>query len=291
MKFVLFTLLFIFTACSELSFRTPAAVTRHVVFDIDWTIVSEIKNPSPKDLKNPRVIEVQSHFYYIHDGLEEFIEDIVKKGDVKISFYSGGEWERNRELLSKIKLKNNQSLLDTAYKIKNREDLVSVENPPANARFAERYKKDLRKISKELDELIMFDDTADFVIEDVVNQNKHVFHIGKAFEYFDSFQAARGKSGEYVPNTVDEWLLNREKLNVLHMAFNEAYMEAQSKGVSFSEAMKKREELLNLKDHQWNAYSSRYYKQFKGMQVPSYSIKTGLHDCRSLALEVMLNGR
>lgn len=287
MKLLFLTLLLILSACSEFTLRNPAALQKHIVFDIDWTIVSEIKNPDAIQLKNPRVIKVHDHFYYINDGLEEFVEDILRKGDVKVSFYSGGELIRNQELLKKIKLKSGQSLFEIAYKIKGREDLVSVTDAPAGARFAERYKKDLKKIADNLEELIMFDDTLDFALDESINQNKHVFYIGKAFLYFEKFESVKGASGEYIPSSKEEWLLNREKLNILRGAFNDAYTEAQSKGISFSEAMKKREELLNLKDHQWNDYSSQYYKASKGIPL----IRSNSQNCSGMVLEVMLNHR
>jgi hypothetical protein len=50
---------------------------RHLVFDIDWTIVKEIRegDPAPKD--KSRLIVVEGKTYYVNEGVEDFIEEIV----------------------------------------------------------------------------------------------------------------------------------------------------------------------------------------------------------------------
>ena len=257
------TFLFIFflSACSSQLLRNPAGVSdeKHVVFDIDWTIVSEIKTAEGRKLPSTRIIEVDGRYYFITEGLEGLIENILDKKDIKISFFSGGTQERNLELLSKIKLKDKRSLKDIAYKILNFEDLVEVDKNEGLP-FFQRYKKDLSKISPDLDKLIMFDDTDNFTLETKYPQNNHVFHIGTTFEYFESFKDTRGLTGQYIPAAYDQWLLNNKKFYILNAALNEAYYEASTQNISFSEAMKKQEDLLELKSHQWNELSERYYK-------------------------------
>lgn len=255
-----FLFIFFLTACSQLV-RTPAGVNgvKHVVFDIDWTIVSEIKISEGKKLPSTRMIEVDGHQYFINEGLEEFIQNILDKKDVKISFFSGGSEVRNHELLSKIRLKDNRSLKDIAFKILNFEDLVKVEDNE-NLPFSQKYKKDLSKISSNLDQLIMFDDTYDFVLETRQLQNNYVFYIGTTLEYFESFNETRELTGKYIPASYEQWLLNNKKLYILIQAFNAAYEEASNENISFSEAIKKQEDLLNLKSGQWSELAERYYR-------------------------------
>ena len=283
MKWPYFLFIFFLLSCTSLVTRDPAEISgeRHVVFDIDWTIVSEIKTISPDILKNKRVIEVQGKHYFINEGLEEFIGDILSRPKMKISFYSGGLATRNKELLLKIKLKNGQSLHEIAYKILSNEDLVPVVDIPKTARFADRFKKDLSKVSKNMEDLIMFDDTENFFLENGKSQRSHVFFIGKAFEFFENFSDTAGISGEYVPRTYDEWLLNKKKLSILHAVFNEAYEESTDSGITFSEAMKNREELLNLKDHQWNSYSNNFYNKNQRIKKPKVLQKE--MDCTQLS--------
>ncbi len=289
MKWLL--LLFIFTtfSCARLASRDPAdkAVERHIVFDIDWTIVSEIKNPTPADLKNKRIIEVEGLHYFISDGLEDFIENILNKKEMRISFYSGGKESRNIKLLSKIKLKNGKSLFDISYKVLGSNDLVPVLDAPPGARFAERFRKDLTKVSKDLDQLIMLDDTANFVVDSSDNQREHVFFIGKAFLHFEKYSDVEGQVGEYIPKSYDQWLLNRNRLRILNVMFSEAYEESIASGIPFSEAMKKREELLNLKDHEWNIHTKRLYKKL--YQFSEADIRPTGSDCRSMVLPLLLN--
>lgn len=268
MKWTLLILVLLFSACAELT-RYPANTDeiRHVVFDIDWTIVSEIKEG--RKVPSKRVVEVAGHKYHIAEGLEEFIQIILDKKDVKISFFSGGELARNEELLSKIKLKDQRSLKDIAYKVLSFEDLVAVD-AEEGAPFAERYKKDLTKISVDLDQLIMFDDTYNFALETKVPQNNNVFFIGSTLEYFESFKDAQGLTGKYVPANYDQWLLSNKKLYIINMAFNEAYLESKSGNITLSEAMKRKEDGLNLKSHEWNEVSEHYYKAyFKNAPIKS----------------------
>lgn len=268
MKWTLLILIFALSGCAQLM-RYPAAEsdTRHIIFDIDWTIVAEIKPEALKTMKSKRVIEVAGHSYFVNEGLELFIQNILDKKDVKISFYSGGKKERNLELLSKIKLSDGRSLRDVAYKILSFEDLAPTD-APADAPFFERFKKDLSKVTTELDQLIMFDDTYDFVLETKTIQTNHVFFIGSAFEHFESFNDTKNLSGKYVPKTEAEWLIDNKKLYLLNSAFNEAYSEASSGAITFSEAMKKKEDQLNLKERQWNELSERYYKNYFQIDFP-----------------------
>lgn len=260
MKWTLLIFVLLFSACAELA-RYPANTDeiRHVVFDIDWTIISEIKEG--RKVPSKRVIEVDGHRYFVAEGLEEFIQSILDKKDVKISFFSGGELVRNEELLSKIKLKDQRSLKEIAYKVLSFEDLI-VMDAPEGAPFAERYKKDLTKVSSDLDQLIMFDDTYNFSLETKVQQSNHVFFIGSTLEYFESFKDAKGLTGKFIPRSYEQWLLSNKKLYILNVAFNEAYMESKSGNITFSEAMKRKEDILNLKSQEWNEVSEHYFKAY-----------------------------
>lgn len=268
MKWTLLILIFVLAGCAQLT-RYPAAEAefRHVVFDIDWTIVAEIKPETQKTMKSKRVVEVAGHSYFVNEGLESFIQDILDKKDVKISFYSGGQRARNLELLSKIKLRDGRSLKDVSYKILSFEDLATTD-AAADAPFFERFKKDLSKVTPDLDQLIMFDDTYDFVLNTKADQTNHVFFIGSAFEHFESFKDTKELSGKYIPKTESEWMLNNKKLYILNAAFNDAYLESNSGNVPFSEAMKRKEDQLNLKGHQWNELSEHYYKNAVQIDFP-----------------------
>lgn len=256
MRFYLLTfILVLVSACAELS-RQPSSVTKvkHVVFDIDWTISAEVK----PEQKGRRIIEVEGKKYFIHDGVEEFIENLLRHDGVKISFFSGGSVTRNQSLLASIKLQDGRSLKDIAYKILNREDLTPVLNVPSTEKFYKRYKKDLTKISPDLEQLIMIDDTQHFVLNS--RQEEHVVYLGKTFEHFETFKETAGLSGEYVPRTESEWSFARKKMFILNGAFHEALKDSAESGISFSEAVKIQVKNLDLARSDWNEYSNEMYK-------------------------------
>lgn len=243
-------------SCSQMV-RTPASLKekKHVVFDIDWTITSEVK----PEFKGKRIIEVEGKKYFVHDGIEEFAEELLKKKEMNISFFSGGSRSRNHSLLRQIKLSDGRTLEDVAYRILNNEDLTSVEGALPTDRFSVRYKKDLRKVSSDLSNLVMLDDTEHFVLNQ--KQEEHVLVIGKTFQHFENFSDAKLATGDYIPHSVGEWSLAQKKLLVLNGAFNEAYRDTEQSGISWSEAVKNQEKLLDFSSGEWSDHSRIMYRK------------------------------
>ncbi|MDD4974068.1 MAG: hypothetical protein PHY93_06935 [Bacteriovorax sp.] len=240
--------------------RAPASlkVRKHVVFDIDWTITSEVK----PDFEGQRIIIVEGKKYFVHEGVEKLVEELLQKKEINISFFSGGSFARNHSLLSQIKLGDGRTLEDIAYKILNKEDLTKVEGALDSDKFFLRYKKDLSKITDDLNNLIMIDDTDHFVLNS--KQEEHVLFLGKTFQHFEKFSDAKIASGDYVPRSVGEWSFAQKKLLILSGAFNEAYLDAELSGISWSEAIKNQEKLLDFSSGEWNDYSrSMYGKSIK----------------------------
>lgn len=254
-----FLLAFLLSACAGLS-RGPASVakTRHIVFDIDYTIVSEVRPEGFEKRKLNRIIEIEGKKYFVHEGIEDLVQNLSARENVKISFFSGGSFSRNHALLAAIKLNDGRTLENVAYKILNREDLTSVTGVPATEKFSMRYKKDLTKVSHDLDELIMFDDTEHFVLNQ--KQEEHVLYLGKTFEHFETFKEAVNATGEFVPRTESEWSFARKKLYIVGGAVDAAFKESEASGISLSEAMKLEAKELNLGSSEWNDYSNKMYK-------------------------------
>lgn len=256
---LLFSLFLLLSSCAGWQ-RGPSSASgqqakiKHVVFDIDWTISAEVK----PEKRGRRIVEIEGKKYFIHDGVEEFIENLLRHEDVKISFFSGGGIGRNHALLASIKLSDGRTLKDIAFKILNREDLTPVLNIPPTEKFYKRYKKDLTRISPDLDQLIMIDDTREFVLN--AKQEEHVVYLGKTFEHFETFKEASVAAGEYVPRTESEWSFARKKMFILNGAFHEALKETEEGGLSFSEAMKMQVKNLDLARSDWNEYSHQMYK-------------------------------
>ena len=246
---------------------TEQVKERHLVFDIDWTIVKEIKEGDPVPKDKSRIIVVEGKTYYVNEGVEEFIEEAEKNAQLKISFFSGGSQSRNNELLSKIKLKNGKSLLDISYKVLSKENLIRVPNVPETAKFAEKNKKDLTLVSKALEDLTMLDDTDGFVYDHLERQSDSVYFIGKAFLHFDKFEDTLKTSGEYVPKTYEQWLLDRKKMWILKEAFKEAFDESLRTGMSLRDAMNKQELMMRLQEHEWNDHTLKLFKR-SGQVLP-----------------------
>lgn len=277
MNRLILLLLFTFSliSCTQWS-RAPSSrwiesSTKHVVFDIDWTITSEV---DPKFI-GKRIIEVEGKKYFVHFGLEEFIENLLSKEDIKISFFSGGTRSRNLGLLSQIKLSNGKSLADIAYKVLGKEDLTVIAGVKPEERFSKRFKKDLRLISQDLDQLIMIDDTQGFVFREA--DNEHVIYTGKTFQHFEKFSDSISESGEYIPKTVSEWSFAQKKLMILNGAIDQAYVESKNQGITFSEAIKNQEKLLDLNRGDWNDHS-------RAMLYRSTLIHSSGESCKTLLI-------
>lgn len=269
MKIINLLLLCLFTlaSCSH-GVRSPAAIHSyiHVVLDIDWTISSEV-DPS---FVGKRTILVDEKKYFIHDGLEEFIENLLSKNDIQISFFSGGSKKRNLALLSQIKISDGRTLADIAFKVLGKEDLSVVPDALPSDKFSLRFKKDLSKISSDFSNLVMIDDTQHFVLNS--EQEELVLFTGKTFQHFENFSDAKMLSGEYVPKTLEEWSFARKKLFILNGALEHAYQQSKVLGLSFREAVKLEESMLDLSSGQWNDYSNNLYQsalRFKIQNSPT----------------------
>ncbi len=134
-----------------------------------------------------------------------------------------------------------------------------MEHVPESARFAERYKKDLAKVSDDIDSIIMFDDTANFTLPNSARQQDQVFFMGTSYLPFASFEEAQKQTGDYVPKSDDAWKLDRERLELLREAFKESYQEWKSAGSNgqLSDHLKSKEVLLRFDSHQWTHYSRK----------------------------------
>lgn len=152
----------------------------HVVFDIDDTFAFSTENLPASD--SVIVVSAGNQEYSIPKAFLRGVETLLKLNEsgmpVKISFYSAGNGERNRALLSAIRLSDGRSLFDISNKVLNREDrfdpkaqLDSAGNridkeafQPAESMFRGQMKKDLRKIDADLERVILVDDDRSYVL-------------------------------------------------------------------------------------------------------------------------------
>lgn len=178
----------------------------HVVFDVDQTLAYKIHGDvggpgDPLHGRAGRVLEVNylkpeilpdgtpalnpdgsrkmtamAEKYRLYDGVAEFLEKLRSEHDVKVSFFSGASSARTTALLAALKMADGSSALDHAYRVKGEADLVRVRE---TGRYREMFRKDLGKISEDLENVIMVDDI-EFVLD---SQRRNLLHIGEEFPY------------------------------------------------------------------------------------------------------------
>lgn len=171
-----------------LFFPFSALAELHVVFDIDWTLVYPLEQaPKPPD---SLAVKIGGKWYRYSDRAGELIEHLHKRGDVKVSFFSGGEKTRNLELLKKLKLPSGKSADEIAHKILNADDMTRVSNDDT-LKFSERFKKDLRKISPDLDRVVLLDDVKNFVLP---GQEKNLLWTGGTYNFAATYAEAEARA-------------------------------------------------------------------------------------------------
>lgn len=174
-----------------------------IVFDIDLTIVSTLYDEEGTDLlrdpsdpkrgtfditfNSPELSgKIVTETYRRYDGVTDLMQELKrlqKEGLVRISFFSGGHEARNKALLKNIKLHDGSSLYDlaTPERIFSRTEMMATGLQPP-ARIRERFKKDLRIVNPNLEDVVLIDDIKEFVPD---SQKGNMFWIDEKFPYRD----------------------------------------------------------------------------------------------------------
>lgn len=252
---LVFGFVFFLETNDHLIHRTPSSevVERHVVFDLDWTLFSEfdpkIIQPNPE---NVFVVEGKSYF------LTPYAKDLIRflhESGVRISFFSGGHKERNLALLQSVQIEGLGSLEDVSYRILNREHLTVISSDVSKP-FTDRYKKDLKNIHKNLDEIIIVDDDFRFTVN--LDQKKNMFWLGPTYqvlEGFDQLPLYANSATTYLPATEEAFDLAQNKLLIIKEALREAMFIQEAKQISWREAVFEVQQKLEFKFAKYNQYS------------------------------------
>lgn len=192
----------------------------HIVFDLDWTLVTPLKQGSEKPfLHTGRVFVVEGHPYLLKEGMVAILEASLLKG-MKVSFFSGGKRSRNISLLKMIKLSNGKSLFDVAYKVLSFSDLSEV-SPDPQLRFSERYKKDLSKIHPELENIIFIEDIPHFAKGQGQRQTAWLGETtfpkldGKTIKESQDYWKSFNVEDRYLPQSIEQDWWQRRKAFLL----------------------------------------------------------------------------
>ena len=216
MKYSLAIIIFIFSFSS-----LSSTIDFNLIYDLDYTLVQEVDKNTPKSFK----LNFDGKYYKVNNWALEGIE-VFKAHGVSIHFFSGGQKERNIELLEKIKLSNGLSLKEIANNIWSKSDLDPAST---TGRFGERYKKNLLKLNLNLSKSLLIDDYFNFVPK---NQIDNLLWIGKTYYYFDTYAEAQhalrlGKfKAEYIPQSYDEWFIAKNKFKFVNELILDAVIKS-----------------------------------------------------------------
>tara|TARA_R110000868_G_scaffold75979_7_gene218918 strand:- start:7025 stop:7780 length:756 start_codon:yes stop_codon:yes gene_type:complete len=200
--------------------RAPASGgLKHVVFDLDGTLVESLGHNIPGDI----VLE-SGEAYHVFPHARELVEKVWKSG-AKVHFYSGGPNERNLDLLSKLKLSNGQSFTEIASSILGREDLIDLGEHVEGEYFTDRYRKDLTKIG-DLESLIIVEDNKFFPLDQA--QRARVLelpiHDGGPLK---QWRGERRLTWAY--EVMDDVLAGKPLEEINHVKINETIIESMRK--------------------------------------------------------------
>lgn len=265
--FLFLLILFVFWGCQHPFSRTPQsekAKPIHVVFDIDWTIVSNFEEGVSK-VPASKILSVEDKKYIPREYLVDLIENLLNEGMI-ISFYSGGSKSRNETLLKMIKLSNGKSLFDIAYKIKNFEDLYRVPGTVDTDSFTTKYKKDLLKISDDLDQIVLVDDMKNFFKGK--EQEANMLFLGPTYKYFETYQEAKLFQGEYRPNSVEEFNFDKSRFKLVNEILIDAKNSSESEGISFRDAVVDLSKKIDLESGHFNEFSLQALKKVNAKSLP-----------------------
>ena len=99
--------------------------------------------------------------FRLYDGFVELLQELKKQKHVRVSFFSAGSAIRLQTFLAKMRLPDGRFANEIAYRTLGESDLTRVGNA---GRFREMFRKDLRKISPDLENVILLDDV-DFALD------------------------------------------------------------------------------------------------------------------------------
>lgn len=204
----------------------------HVILDIDWTSTYSIyKNES--GFFDSKAFQIGSETYRVTDHLGEVLSALITKHpDVSVSFFSGGERNRNEKILTKIILPDGRTAADIAHFVFSRSDLTAVSQDPTLG-FENRFKKDIQRLIPEIDPqlTILIDDKPGFAVPPI----QSVSSLGRTSFQTEFFPDRAGD--EFSPRSAQMWWVERNKALVWLGALDFALEENRKTPGSFADQM------------------------------------------------------
>lgn len=202
-KFI--TLLYI-----TLSLSFAMAQTRHVVFNIDGTLVQAIpaKNYAAFNNKDQMISVTQGTrtlYYYMYPAAAALIEYLQKSPDYNVHFATAQSKDWAESVLKQMNIKYT-SLLSAPDMVASRVDLT--------------------KVSKDLSQVMLFTSFQNFAI---AGQEKNEFFLGKGLYFFESFDISQTEKAKVpaaaqvnFPATEEEWFTEQNKIAFIYQVLKEA---------------------------------------------------------------------
>ncbi len=211
--------LFSFTA-STFAKETVSKEPIYISIDIDGTVFDSINDMRQAETTHDLVRASDGLHKPVH-GAAAFVQSLldippskVGGAEIRLVFFSGGDAERNKRLLSQLVMKDGKSALDHTYKVLSAEDMTPVNAGPGteNLRRFERFKKDLKKIDRgiNLARVVHVDDIPQYVLPD---QAKNVLAIDPAYDYVENYS-------RYLENKRKGMVLKKPPISRKHWAYD-----------------------------------------------------------------------
>jgi hypothetical protein len=238
----LLVILLLFTSCALLNSKREIASVdegQHIIFDLDWTLIAEVPDRSQHPASE--LVHHAGLSYRITPHTREVIESLMSYPSVKVYAFSGGDRERNEAVLKQIKLSNGKSLYEEFAYIFSKEDLLDLtDQVGTEARFADRYKKDLLKLGFNLDHTILIDDNYMFAKDEV--QRNNILWLGDTYKIIEDY--GRVLNGEfegekYIPQNFTQWKSAKDKLLAVSFVLERGIEQSNLGNTRFPDVVQK----------------------------------------------------
>ena len=225
--------------------------TIHIVFDLDWTLIYPL-NGEIREISNKSFGFYKDELYRLADWSTEMITNLANTDNIKISFFSGGPNDRNKHLLQNFFLNDGsgRSYFDITHKLLSKEDLTTVRKENLDKiDFTEKFKKDLRKVSSNTNNVILIDDNFRFALSKKMRKN--IIWLGHQYIHFEKYSETVKQNvihydKKYIPKHFINWKYNKNKLGLVWVALNLAIKDYKSSNNDLPFNKIVQEKVLNL---------------------------------------------
>ncbi len=207
----------------------------NVVFDLDWTLLNSTTEAMVQ-AEPSGTFSFEGKWYRIAHGTAESIKKLHEQG-IDVSLFSGGGSERNDFAAKIIQQQVNELIGNNEFQFKqvlDLHDLLVVSTDP-NARFAEKYKKELSRFF-DVERTLIVDDMMAFSVK---GQEKNLVWLGKTYNDRPRFELQSSESAEakaYSAPDFLEWLRDYNKIITAVADILKAKAIMQKSNISLPEA-------------------------------------------------------